>query len=292
MTYREVRDALWLAQQLHRPDAAPPPEPPPAPEPTPPAESEAEHEVTEPEREPPADAEVPPEHRDAVAAPEAPTAAAEENWTPGPARVFPMPVGTGATTNGEAALAWPTVPALSEPRRIAGALRPFMRPAPSPWRTVLDEEATAVRAAQEGLWLPEWRPAPWRRFDVVLVADTAPSMEIWRQTVQDFLTLLQRQGAFRDVRFLKLDCSKSSMADLVLRAEGQQGRGHHWSDLVDPTGRRVVLVMTDAIGRAWHEGAASELLFRWGKVMPTAVVHVLEQRLWRWGGLATRRVRL
>ncbi|MEU0877376.1 FxSxx-COOH system tetratricopeptide repeat protein [Lentzea sp. NPDC005914] len=289
LTYREVRDALWLAQQLHRPEPGAPPPPPPADQPVPPAETEHE----EPEWDNPAEQPAPtPEHRDTTTRPEASSAAEEENWTPGPARVFPIPVGGGATTNGEAALAWPTVPALSEPRGIAGALRPFMRPAPSPWRTVLDEEATAVRAAQEGLWLPEWRPAPWRRYDVVVVADAAPSMEIWRQTMQDFLTLLQHQGAFRDVRFLRLDFSKSSLADLVLQPEGGQGRGQHWSDLVDPTGRRVVLVMTDAIGRAWHEGAANELLFRWGRVMPTAVVHVLEQRLWRWGGLATRRVRL
>jgi tetratricopeptide (TPR) repeat protein len=289
LTYRELRDALWLARQLHHPEPAPPPvapPPPTAPPEEPAAPAETAPDTPEPERENPAETNAPPpEHREAASAP-------EENWTPGPARVFPIPVGGGATTNGEAALAWPTVPALSEPRRIATALRPFMRPTPSPWRTVLDEEATAVRAAQEGLWLPEWRPAPWRRYEVVLVADTAPSMEIWRQTVQDFLTLLRRQGAFRDVRFLRLDCSKSSLADLVLRPESGQGRGHHWSDLVDPTGRRVVLVMTDAISRAWHEGAASELLFRWGRAMPTAVVHVLEQRLWRWGGLATRRVRL
>lgn len=292
LTYREVRDALWLAEQVHRPEPAT--VPPPANEPAAHARTEQE-EPEEHEWNSPAEASAPtPEHRDAPAAqPETSTTSAEEeNWTPGPVRVLPIPVGGGATTNSEAALAWPTVPALSEPRRIASALRPFMRPAPSPWRTVLDEEATAIRAAQDGSWLPEWQPAPWRRFDVVLVADTAPSMEIWQQTVQDFLMLLRRQGAFRDVRFLGLDCSKSSLADLVLTPEGRQSRGQHWSELVDTTGRRVVLVMTDAIGRAWHEGAASELLFRWGKVMPTAVVHVLEQRLWRWGGLATRRVRL
>ncbi|MEV6235140.1 FxSxx-COOH system tetratricopeptide repeat protein [Lentzea sp. NPDC051838] len=288
LTCREVRDALWLAHQLHQPEpgisSAPPVE-----EDTAPAETEHE----EPEQDSPAEApDTTPEQPDRTPRPEASPTAEEENWTPGPARVFPIPVGGEATTNGEAAFAWPTVPALSEPRRIASALRPFMRPEASPWRTELDEDATAVRAAQEGLWLPEWRPAAWRKFDVVLVADAAPSMEIWQQTIQDFLTLLQRQGAFRDVRFLRLDFSKSSLADLVLRPEGGQGRGQHWSDLVDPTGRRVVLVMTDAIGHAWHEGAANELLFRWGRVMPTAVVHVLEQRLWRWGGLATRRVRL
>lgn len=294
LTYREVRDALWLARQLLPPDVATTPATDPTAATEKPAAVPAPGETAQDD--PPAKHDDPApatDRRDATApAQPATSIPEEENWTPGPVSVLPTPMVGGATPEDEAPFAWPTVPALSEPRRIANSLRPFMRPSPSPWSTVLDEEATAVRAAQEGLWLPEWRPAPWRRFDVVLVADTAPSMEIWRQTVRDFVTLLRRQGAFRDVRFLQLDCSKSSLTDLVLKPEGQQERGHHWSDLVDPTGRRIVLVMTDAIGRAWHEGAASELLFRWGRVMPTAVVHVLEQRLWRWGGLATRRVRL
>ncbi|MDX8031681.1 hypothetical protein SK803_15760 [Lentzea sp. BCCO 10_0856] len=218
LTYREVRDRLWLARQLHRPDPAAPstsPSPPPVEEPVAPAATNHDEPGQEaPEQDSPAETSTPAqEQRDAATTQsEASTAAGEENWTPGPARVQPIPVGGGATTSGEAALAWPTVPALSEPRRIATALRPFTRPAPSPWRTVLDEEATAVRAAQEGLWLPEWRPAPWRRFDVVLVADAAPSMEIWQQTVQDLLTLLRRQGAFRNVRFLRVHMVEPDLA--------------------------------------------------------------------------------
>lgn len=52
-------------------------------------------------------------------------------------------------------LDWPTLLALPEARGIARALRPFMRTTSSPWRSVLDEEGTAVRAAEDGLWLPE-----------------------------------------------------------------------------------------------------------------------------------------
>ncbi|MGW6928951.1 FxSxx-COOH system tetratricopeptide repeat protein [Lentzea sp. NPDC054927] len=188
-------------------------------------------------------------------------------------------------------LAWPTLPALPEARGIARALRPFMRTTASPWRTVLDEESTAIRAAQDKLWLPEWQPAPWRRFDVALVTDSGPSMDIWRRTGREFLGLLRRQGAFRDVRHYQLDCSKSSPDDLLLEVCAT-GKAWHWSHLIEPTGRRVVLVLTDAIGAAWHNGAAAGLLARWGRAMPVAVVQVLEHRLWHWSALTTRRVRM
>jgi tetratricopeptide (TPR) repeat protein len=288
LTYREVRDALWLAGRLRSPGR----------EAEPAAPTEAEPQAsspTGPATEPETSEAKPEQHGSAEPAPSAPPETPRtkaKNWTLGSFRARPSAEFDDLGKDSETPLAWPTVPALSEPRRIEAALRPLTRPSPSPWRSTLDEEATAIRAAQEGLWLPEWRPAPSRRFDVVLVADAAPSMEIWQQTVRDFATLLRRLGAFRDVRVLRLDCSKSSLADLTLTPEGSSGRGRRWSDVVDPTGRRVVLVMTDAVGRAWHEGAAGEMLWQWSRVMPTAVVHVLEQRLWRWGGLTTRRVRL
>ncbi|MBY8849735.1 tetratricopeptide repeat protein [Saccharothrix sp. MB29] len=183
------------------------------------------------------------------------------------------------------------MPALPERTRVARALRPLNRTAPSPWRQELDEEATAVRAAEEGLWVPEWRPAPAHPFDVALVVDTSPSMAIWQHTAREFAELLRRQGAFRDVRHHRLDFGPRSPAELRLRLEGPAATAP-WTRLPDPTGRRVVLVLTDGVGGAWRSGAAGHLLHRWGRVMPVAVVHVLAQRLWQWSALDARRARL
>lgn len=202
-----MRDALWLSRML-QPQAGGRqpvwPEAPVPPDDTPPDAPEAEStgEDTEP------------------AAEDAPE---EPEPEPGPRR------GSGFGTSGVPAdispLTWPTLSALPEARAIARALRPFMRTTASPWHTVLDEEGTAVRAAQDGLWLPEWRPAPWRRFDVALVTDTGPSMDIWRQTAREFLGLLRCQGAFRDVRHYQLDCSRSAPAELRLEVEAGPGTG-------------------------------------------------------------------
>ncbi|SFS77547.1 hypothetical protein SAMN05660874_03182 [Saccharopolyspora flava] len=136
-----------------------------------------------------------------------------------------------------------------------------------------------------------WRRAEDRRFDVALVVDIAESMDLWQPVVREFRHLLERLGAFRDVRVFQLDSSAPRQDDLVLTAEGSDvARG--WRELVDPAGERLILVATDTIGSGWRSGAVSGLLARWGAVAPTAVLHVMPRRLWHWGGLAPKPVRL
>ncbi|XVS62382.1 FxSxx-COOH system tetratricopeptide repeat protein [Actinosynnema sp. CA-299493] len=290
LTLREVRDSLWLAGALR----------PPASEPTAtePAATAGEPRDDTPPAPPPPPSEDPP--RDVPEPADGPGSRPGSRVEPGtgrierwahttmtPARADPVLAASGAVG---AVSAWPTVPALPERRGISRALRPLARRQPSPRSKVLDEEATAVRAARDGLWLPEWRAAPWRRFEVALVVDTTVAAELWRQTVREFRVLLERQGAFRDVRTYELDSSRTAARDVTLRSEG--GARHAWRYLVEPSGNRIVLVLTDTIGRAWHSGAVGHVLHAWGRSMPVAVVQTLAQRLWSWGGLPTRRVRL
>src|SRR5262245_58018284 len=107
----------------------------------------------------------------------------------------------------------PAAAALPGALGIARALRPFMRRQRSRTRFVLDERATAQRIAEQqipliamprrpggGSWSPVLRPAPVRWFEIALVADTSASMVIWRRTLVDLQRLLERHGAFRDVR--------------------------------------------------------------------------------------------
>ncbi|MEU4445361.1 FxSxx-COOH system tetratricopeptide repeat protein [Actinosynnema sp. NPDC050801] len=288
LTLREVRDSLWLAGALRPPGPEPMPagagtgaDEPPAPVPSDEPVPEEREDLTptrgtEPDPEPEPHAELDP--------------ARIQRWTQTPTTLTQTdPVlALGGTVS--AVSAWPTVPALPERLGISRALRPLGRRQPSPRRKALDEEATAVRAARDGLWLPEWRAAPWRRFEVALVVDTTVAAELWRQTVREFRVLLERQGAFRDVRTYELDSSPAAARDVGLRSEG--GARHEWRYLVEPTGNRIVLVLTDTIGRAWHSGAVGHVLHEWGRSMPVAVVQTLAQRLWSWGGLPTRRMRL
>jgi len=69
----------------------------------------------------------------------------------------------------------------------------------------------------------------------------------------------------------------------ICRCEGNLRPGQ----LVDPTGRRIILVLTDGVGKAWRTGAVGRLLENWGRSSPVAVVQVLPADMWHWTGIRT-----
>ncbi|WP_329055659.1 FxSxx-COOH system tetratricopeptide repeat protein [Amycolatopsis sp. NBC_01488] len=293
LTWREVRDAVWLARRFGAEWLPGEPGRPVEPEPVRPAET-AERTSPEPEDPlPPAEEPegVPSRRERKPAGLDQPAPWAQEIFEPGE-RGFLRATGVIADDGQETAPLLTSIGPALDTRGVSRALRPLMRASPSPWATVLDEEATATRAADDGMWLPVWQPGLWHKFELSLVVDTAPSMEIWQNTVREFRNLARRQGAFRDVRVHLMDSSEPSPGDPVLRAEGPGGARYRARDLADPTGRRLILVVTDAIGSTWHDGVAHEMLARWSEQMPVAVAHVLPQRLWTWGGLSPSRLRL
>lgn len=281
LEWREIRDALWLAGALY-PTVPPPADPPPPqlPPPAPPPPTKPPTTTDDPL--PPAPPTQPPTDPEPVPPP--------QDWSVG----RPHPVRAAVFDRGASAapLVWPTTPALPNGRLIARALRPLGRRGPSPWRKVLNEEATAERAAQDRMWFPEFRPESWHKHELLIVIDTAGAAEVWQQMVRELCDLLRRQGAFRNVRTLLVDGSVTDDDQVVLRAEGPDGAVTGWRDQLDPTGRRLFLVLTDGIGDGWRSGAVTRVLAAWAGQSPVALVNLLPQRLWHWSHLAPRRVRL
>jgi hypothetical protein len=286
LDWHEVRDALWLARTLHPGPSggggAPPAEPPPRraeeirpdpPEAPVPPEPESR---SEPQGEQPV-----PEH--------VPRA---QDWAVGRPHAVQAAVFDRHAAAETAPLTWPSVPALPNRTSITRALRPLGRRVASPWRTELDEEVTAERAAQDRMWLPVFRPARSRRFDLVVVIDTAGAADVWQQQVHELCELLRHQGAFRDIRTLLLDGSTVDDDDVVLRTPGPDGATRGWRDQIDPTGRTAFLVLTDGIGEGWRSDVVTRVVGAWARHMPTALVNLLPERLWHWSGLTPRRVRL
>jgi tetratricopeptide (TPR) repeat protein len=285
LEWREVRDALWLAGQLRsveEPAAAAPtaehsgpvaarePASPRIERPSEPAEPAEDH---RPQRDRPA----PIQPRD---------------WQPRRSRLIQPTIFDRDSPDETAPLMWPAIPALPNGRGIVRALRPLQKTAPSPHREVLDEQATAEHAAQTGAWLPRFRPENWHELELVVVVDTAGAMDIWNQTVRELCELFRRLGAFRNVRTLFMDCSRPLPGQITLRTARSGGVSRNWRDEVDPTGRRLFLVLTDSIGDGWRSGAATCVVGRWARSAPTAIVQLLPQRLWYWGGLSPRRIKL
>ncbi|MCR3754172.1 FxSxx-COOH system tetratricopeptide repeat protein [Lentzea californiensis] len=270
LAYHEIRDALWLANRINEDTTF----------------SSAEPAIPDTAADKGAGAEPPPATTET---PSASTTESVEQWTRGQeTAVFSDVAGSAATSH--TTTGWPVRPAMAERRGISKALRPLSRFAPSPWTREIDEVATATRAAQDHLWIPVWKGAPTRRFDVALVVDHSFMVEIWQDMAAEFRALLAQQGAFRDVRTYFVDSTGQDLSTLPLRSEG--GASHDWGFLLEPTGNRIVLVLTDTIGKAWHNGAVGRILHGWAQRMPVAIVHTLAQRLWSWGGIVTNRAQL
>ncbi|MFD7770972.1 FxSxx-COOH system tetratricopeptide repeat protein [Streptomyces sp. NPDC059787] len=168
--------------------------------------------------------------------------------------------------------------ALRDARGLARALRPLNRRLPGgSRRRVLDEEATAVRAAETGQWHPVLTRPPDRWFEVALVVERSVSMTVWQPVARAFAELLRTQGAFADVRLWSLDTRDGKHA-VLCSADG--GLRHSPAELFHPDGRRIVLVMSDCVGDAWAGGAVPRLLHTWGRRAPVAVLQPLPTHLW------------
>ncbi|MET0233418.1 MAG: FxSxx-COOH system tetratricopeptide repeat protein [Kibdelosporangium sp.] len=286
-TWSEVADAIWLTSVTGRPpdtaqaDPEQTPDEPavPAPSPKPPLGQEQ----TDP----------PPDTRTAQDEVAARTRPAKQQPEPVVSAKLPWP-----TSNGAAGVPPPVatgqLPPLPGAAGIVRALRPLHRKivAHQSHDYELDEEATAQRAVQDGLWWPVTRPPSERWLDLTLVVDSGPSMALWRSTVAAFESLLRTLGTFRTIQRRLLDTNRPGLQAPVLRGGTPEAAERQPAELLDPGGRRIVLVLTDGVSRNWRSPAVYGMLAKVAGAMPTALVHLLPQRLWRQTGLNVHRARL
>ncbi|MGV9364919.1 FxSxx-COOH system tetratricopeptide repeat protein [Amycolatopsis sp. NPDC003731] len=198
--------------------------------------------------------------------------------------------------SGGRALAGPSR-ALPDSAGILRALRPLKQTRPSRHHDdlVLDEERTAENAAQDRLWLPTTKPALVRGFDLTVVVDSSPSMPLWQPTVNAFLTVLNQLGAFRSVQIRRLETDgwiADEFRGPVLRGATPGAPERRPAELLDPSGHRLLMVLTDGMGNAWRHDLVSPLLAQWGRSMPVSIVHLLPQRLWGRTGPQLHQARL
>ncbi|MEU9288806.1 DUF3320 domain-containing protein [Streptomyces sp. NPDC048275] len=177
----------------------------------------------------------------------------------------------------------------SLPRRLEllRALRPLKRRVPSRHARELDEEATIERIAQRaaahrgGTHLPVLRPAAERWLDAVLVVDGHPaSLLLWSSLAREVHRLLIQLGAFRDVRIRYLHAGPDSPPGLSAHPVPEPDRMRDISEICDPSGRRLVLVLTDGVAPGWHDPSAREAVRRWAAAGPLAVLQALPEHLW------------
>ncbi|GAA4382082.1 hypothetical protein GCM10023088_47180 [Actinomadura verrucosospora] len=245
---RELSEMLWLACHIS-PSEEPAPSAPPVPPPVPDERADDPGGPGPPEPAPPRPSEPLTELRPRPGADAEPVGRASEVLVP-------------------------TAPMLADPLGVQRALRPLKRRVPSRHRVELDEDATAARIADTRLWTPVLVPSPERWLGLSLVVDTGPTMRLWRPLARELAETLLRQGAFQDVHLGYLD-GNGRVASTPEAPPQDPGT------LLDASGRRAVLVLSDCSGPHWWNGRAGQAVRRWAQAGPTAILQPLAERLWR-----------
>jgi hypothetical protein len=198
------------------------------------------------------------------------------------ANVYPQSSQNSNETSSGYPIKVPAAQALRNKLDISRSLKPLKRRVPSRSEFILDEIATVERIAEEKLLLPVMCPARDRWLELALVIDEGTSMFLWQQTIKEFKQLLERHGAFRDVRTWGLFTDKDSKVWLRPRigSVSRQKRLHNPRELIDPNGRRLFIIISDCVSPPWYNGAITKTLAAWASTSPTTIIQVLPEWLW------------
>jgi tetratricopeptide (TPR) repeat protein len=283
LTWTDVADIVWLASAIEQPPDQPPREPaPPSRQREEPTFDETGVGVREPPTEP-------------ARPPDTPEPAPPPPRVAGPA-VAPR---VGPRRRELRVLPGDGVPAakvgLPDALDYFRALRPLKRKVSSrrPEDVVLNEEATAEQAVETGLWWPIVQSRKERWLDLTLVLDSGPTMAAWRPQLAAFAALLEQLGAFRTIQLRLLDFLQDDGRTIpVLRGGTPNATPRDPAEIIDRSGRRVVLVLTDGVNDAWRRNVLHSTLARWSRAMPVSIVHLLPQWLWTRCGLDLHKARL
>jgi ABC-type multidrug transport system ATPase subunit/pSer/pThr/pTyr-binding forkhead associated (FHA) protein len=189
-------------------------------------------------------------------------AAAEAGWASGE-RIPATEVGFGAPRLIRDSVGMP---------RALRRLRQVRRPSRG---LAVDIDATVeATAAAGGTLVPVFTHPPERSLDLALVVDGAPEMRIWDDTFDEFARLMAQTGAFRSVERWRL------VVDDEVSIADASGKVQSPRRLIDPSGRRVVFVATNASSEAWYTPGPWETIASWCAAMPTALIQVLPQHYW------------
>ena len=169
----------------------------------------------------------------------------------------------------------PKARALPGTLELGRALRPLKQRRLSKRGLVLDADATVEYFCDTGVLTPVMLPGAERWFDVDVLVDVSPSMAVWHDTAAEFVSFLERHGAFREVRRWNLEQADGRV--FLSRASGVRSDP---VQLVDPQSRRLMMVLTDGIGRMWYQTPIWEAIREWGMFSPVVVISPLPSRLW------------
>ena len=191
----------------------------------------------------------------------------------------PLHLGGEPAGNGEQMLAaevsFGSPQPIRDPLALPRALRRLKQIRAPGQSFVVDMDATVESTADAGRLMTVFTRPLERALDLALVIDGSLSMRIWDDTFDEFERLLVQTGAFRSVSRWRLSVQGNGM-----RLYDPHGAPHPARRLVDPSGRRLVFVITDATDQCWYTAQPWDAVATWCAAMPTALIQVLPPHYW------------
>jgi CheY-like chemotaxis protein len=197
----------------------------------------------------------------------------------------PGGLGGGDRTVKASPVSVPAGRALTGRLQLGRALRPLRQRRHSRTELALDEQRTAEATAELGnygdpnsrLLYPVFRPVDKRWFDVDVVLEDDPGIQVWQDTVREFCQMLRDTGVFRDVRWWRLRLLKDSPPAL----ENPAGRRVSAQLLAGGGVRRLVFFATHGSSLRWLDGSYARLLEPWLHTASLVLLHLLPRRGWK-----------
>ena len=182
----------------------------------------------------------------------------------------------------------PAGAALARKLPLTRSLRPLRKWFSSSQAQELNEEGTAEATAQAGgRMMPVLHPRLERWYELIVVADSAPSMDVWFETILEFEEVARTAGVFRDIRHYQLgwrsdgvrtqDESSSKDSALLLNSDGVALRA---VSLAQTNVRRLILIATNGSAAYWTDGRMAALLGVWSKQCSVAMLQMLPEHMW------------
>ncbi len=213
----------------------------------------------------------------------------EEKKTEPVGHLFPRQQSKDSFVGGGGSLTFPVdnPSDLGSSLSLARALKTLLRRVPTQDRpSILDEVRTveSFAATDQKILNPVFKPTlePW--LELALVFDRSPSMDIWHQTLTDLKTVLQHYGIFRDVQVWQLAFKENNLF-LYKGLSKTNSRVYHPKELLNPNGRRLIVVVSDCVASYWRDGRMFPLLKLWSQSSPLAILQMLPEWLWLKTGL-------
>ena len=143
----------------------------------------------------------------------------------------------------------------------------------------LDEDKTAEYITNTGLFHPIFAEIKTvqKYLHLCILVDTAPSMFLWQERVDEFVKSVQSVQVFEDISIYKLDSGEGDDPTLYRRYSKE---GLSYKSALFRREKTLTLILSDIVGAQWRSAVMLKVLEYWSRYTFVSIVSMLPKRMW------------